>query len=118
MKLLSLEHQTRVDEELLQNSQKLKVVGRAGAGIDNLDESYLAQRGTEIINAPEGNRNAVGEHSVGLILSLFNNICKAHNEVKSGIWQREPNRGLELSGKTIGIIGYGNTGSAFGKGCL
>lgn len=113
--VLFIRSKTKVDQELLQHAQKLRVVGRAGAGIDNLDEAYLKQQGIEIINAPEGNRDAVAEQTVGMLLSLFHNIVKAHLEVIAKKWDREGNRGVELAGKTLGIIGYGNMGSALAK---
>ena len=113
--VLFIRSKTKVDQELLQHASKLQVVGRAGAGIDNLDETYLAQRGIEIINAPEGNRDAVAEQTVGMLLSLFHNIVKAHLEVIAKKWDREGNRGIELAGKTVGIIGYGNMGSALAQ---
>ena len=108
--MMIIRSKTKVDAELLQNAKKLKVVGRAGAGIDNLDEDYLRNSNIKIINAPEGNRDAVAEHTMGLLLSLLNNINKSDKEVRKKIWDREGNRGVELSGKTVGIIGYGNMG--------
>jgi D-3-phosphoglycerate dehydrogenase len=113
--ILFIRSKTRVDRALLENAPKLRVVGRAGAGIDNLDEAYIAERGIEIINAPEGNRDAVAEQTVGMLLSLFHNIVKAHLEVIAKKWDREGNRGVELAGKTVGIIGYGNMGSALAE---
>lgn len=101
-----------VDEQLLEKCYELKYICRAGAGIDNLDVDYIKSRGIEIINAPEGNRNAVAEHCLGLVFSLLNNIVKSHNEVGNYTWDREGNRGHEIVGKTFGIIGYGFMGSA------
>lgn len=106
---------TRVDAELIAGAQKLKFVGRAGAGIDNLDEELLKSRNIKIINAPEGNRNALGEHCIALLLSLLNNIVKADREVRQGIWDREGNRGYELSGRTVALLGYGNMGMFFAR---
>ncbi|MDB5257501.1 MAG: ldhA [Chitinophagaceae bacterium] len=103
-----------VDDALLGNSQ-LKVIARAGAGVDNIDESVLAKRGITLINAPEGNCDAVGEHTVGMILSLLNNFRKSKKELLHHHWIREGNRGYELSNLTVGIIGYGYMGKAVCK---
>ena len=111
---LIIRSKTRVDADLLQNSQ-LKFIGRPGAGIDNLDQELLAEKGIEILNAPQGNRDAVGEHTTGLLLNLLHNLTQGHNQVVAGKWDREGNRGLELGSLTVGIYGYGNTGSAFAK---
>jgi len=113
--VLFIRSKTHVDEDLLQNAHKLKIVGRAGAGIDNLDETYLSSKNIAVINAPEGNRDAVGEQTIGMLLSLMHNIHKSHLEVISKTWDRAGNRGIELAGKTVGIIGYGNMGKAFAK---
>ncbi|MFT6371140.1 MAG: D-3-phosphoglycerate dehydrogenase, partial [Maribacter sp.] len=86
-----------------------------GAGLENIDIDFAKQQGIFLAAAPEGNRNAVGEHTLGMLLSLFNKLNKADKEVRNGIWNREGNRGLELGGKTVGIIGYGNMGKAFAK---
>jgi len=104
-----------IDRSFLQKAKKLKFIGRVGAGLENIDIDFARKQGIRLFNAPEGNRNAVGEHALGLILNLFNKICSADSEVRSGIWQREANRGVELDGKTIGIIGYGNMGKAFAR---
>lgn len=105
---------TFVDEDLLGNSN-IKFVGRAGSGIDNLDVPYLESKGVKIVNAPEGNRDAVGEHTVGMILSLLHNLHQAHEQVLSNTWDREGNRGIELGSLTVGIIGYGNMGGSLAK---
>ena len=104
-----------IDQSFLEKAINLKFIGRVGAGLENIDIDYAYSRGIELIAAPEGNRNAVGEHSLGLLLSLFNKLDKADKEVRKGKWMREDNRGIELDGKTIGLIGYGNMGKAFAK---
>ena len=103
------------DKKLIDKAQKLKFIGRVGAGMENIDVEYAKSRGVKCFNAPEGNRDAVGEHAVAMLLNLFNNLCRANSQVKNGIWKREDNRGIEIGDKTIGIIGYGNTGSAFAR---
>ncbi len=105
----------KLDKEILSNAAQLKFIARVGAGMENIDVSYAESKGIACLNAPEGNRDAVGEQAVGMLLALFNNLLKADAEVRRGIWLREENRGLEIGGKIIGIIGYGNTGSAFAK---
>lgn len=104
-----------LDASFLQKATKLKFIGRLGAGLENIDEAYAKSNDIFLAAAPEGNRNAVGEHALGMLLSLFNNLNKADKEVRSGTWDREGNRGVELDGKTIGIVGYGNMGKAFAK---
>lgn len=112
---LVIRSKTAVDAALLQNASKLKFVARAGAGIDQLDIQTLKEKKIEILNAPEGNRDALGEHAIGMLLCLFNKIHLANAQVKQGIWNREENRGVELMGKTVGLIGFGNMGQAFAK---
>ncbi len=112
---LIVRSKTQIDRDLLGENPTLKFIGRAGAGLDNLELEYLSQKGIEVLHASEGNRDAVGEHTIGLLLSLLRNIPKADREVKELIWNREGNRGEEVMGKTIGIIGYGNMGKAFAK---
>lgn len=109
---LIIRSKTKIDSELLQNAHKLKFIARAGAGLDLIDIQETSQRNIALFSANEGNRDAVAEHTIGLVLSLFNKINTANAEVKAGIWQREPNRGVELMGKTWGIIGFGNNGCA------
>ena len=104
-----------IDKQFFDNAVNLKFIGRVGAGLENIDCDYAIHKGVTLIAAPEGNRNAVGEHTLGMILSLFNKLNKADQEVRQGKWLREDNRGIELDGKTIGIIGYGNMGRAFAK---
>lgn len=104
-----------IDKELLSAGVKLKFVARAGAGLDNIDEAFAKEKNIELLNAPEGNMDAVGEHATGLLLSLMNNFRKADIEVRNGVWDREGSRGFELKGKTVGIIGYGFMGKSFAK---
>lgn len=104
-----------IDKQFLDSAKNLKFIARVGAGLESIDAEYAEKLGVKLIAAPEGNRNAVGEHALGMLLSLFNNLNKADNEVKNGLWNRESNRGTELDGKTVGIIGYGNMGKAFAK---
>lgn len=105
----------KVDKELLNAGNRLRFIARAGAGMENIDEEYAKYLGIRCINAPEGNRDAVSEHAIGMLLTLFNRINLADREVRSGLWLREENRGVELLGRTVGIVGYGNTGRAFAK---
>lgn len=104
-----------IDKQFFDKAVNLKFIGRVGAGLENIDCDYAKHKGVTLIASPEGNRNAVGEHTLGMILSLFNKLNKADQEVRQGKWLREDNRGIELDGKTIGIIGYGNMGRAFAK---
>jgi D-3-phosphoglycerate dehydrogenase len=105
----------KVDKLVLDAATNLRFVARAGAGMDNINEIYAAEKGISLINAPEGNSDAVGEHAVGLLLSLMNNLNKGDSEIRNGSWQREANRGYELKGKTVGIIGYGHMGHSFAR---
>ena len=112
---LAIRTKFRVDKEVIDRAPNLKFVARAGAGMDNIDVAYADEKNIHLINAPEGNADAVGEHCVGFLLSLMNNFRKADTEIRNGVWEREGNRGYELKGKTIGIIGYGNNGSSFAR---
>lgn len=100
----------QIDREVIDAGSNLKVIARAGAGMDNVDEEYAKSKGIFCINAPEGNRDAVAEHMIGMLLSLLNNLRNADMEVRNGIWNREGNRGRELKGQTVAVIGYGNNG--------
>ena len=104
-----------IDKDLIDHAMNLKFIARVGSGTENIDIEFAKKRGITILSAGEGNANAVGEHTLSLILSLFNNIVKANNEINNNVWQREGNRGIELENKTVGIIGYGKTGKNFAK---
>ncbi len=104
-----------IDKEIIDALPENFVIARAGAGMDNIDEEYCLQKNIRLINAPEGNRDAVAEHVIGMLISKYRNILKSHKEITQKQWLREENRGYELKGKTIGIIGFGNTGSTLAK---
>lgn len=110
---LIIRSKTLVDKAVVDAAANLEFVARAGAGLDLIDVPYLESKGIEMLNAPEGNRDALAEHAIGLLLALLNNIVSADEEVRNWKWQREANRGVELSDKMVGIIGFGNMGQAF-----
>lgn len=106
---------TKLDKEFFEKAQNLKFIARGGSGMDAIDLEEAQNRNIQVFNAPEGNRTAVAEQAIGMLLTLLNRIHLAHQEVSQGIWHREENRGIEIKGKTVGIIGYGNTGKSFAK---
>jgi D-3-phosphoglycerate dehydrogenase len=105
----------KINKAFINTAKKLKFIARAGSGTENIDLDYANKKNIKCFNAAEGNREAVAEHALAMILNLLNNIRVSDQEIRKGIWNREKNRGFELSGKTIGIIGFGNTGSLFAK---
>lgn len=105
----------KLDEDFLADAKVLQFIARSGVGLEHIDLVYAAKRGIHVLPSPEGSRDTVGEHTIGLLLSLMNNLARADREVRAGKWIREGNRGVELKGKTVGIIGYGNMGTAFAQ---
>lgn len=112
---IAIRSRFKIDRTFLENAGSLKFIARGGAGMENIDLNAAADKNILCLSAPEGNRDAVGEHATGMLLALLNNLKKADLEVREGQWNREQNRGYELQGKTVGIIGYGNMGSAFAQ---
>ena len=112
---LVVRSKVNIDRAFIDRVPSLRCIGRVGAGMETIDVDYAEAHGVRCLNSPEGNRDAVGEHTMGLLLALLNNIARADAEVRKGLWQREANRGYELGPLTVGIIGYGNMGQAFAK---
>lgn len=112
---LVVRSKVEIDEPFLRQCARLKCIGRVGAGMETIDVAYAEAHGIRCLNSPEGNRDAVGEHATALLLALFDKIALADSEVRQGFWNREQNRGLEVKGKTVGIIGFGNMGGAFAQ---
>lgn len=112
---LVVRSKVNIDSAFIDRVPSLRCIGRVGAGMETIDVDYAEAHGVRCLNSPEGNRDAVGEHAVGLLLALLNNIARADAEVRKGLWQREVNRGYELGPLTVGIIGFGNMGQAFAK---
>lgn len=112
---LIIRSKIKLDKDALDCAVKAMFIARVGAGMENIDHTYARSKGIICLNAPEGNRDAVGEHAMGMLLSLLNHLCRVNVEVRQGIWIREGNRGTEIGGKTIALIGYGNTGKAFAE---
>ncbi|MFP4023807.1 MAG: NAD(P)-dependent oxidoreductase [Thiohalospira sp.] len=112
---LIIRSKIKIDKTIIDKAPNLKFIGRVGAGLENIDTKYAESKGIKCFNSPEGNRDAVGEHALGMLLCLLNNMLKADGEIRNGQWIREGNRGIEIKGKTVGIIGFGNMGSAFAQ---
>lgn len=111
--ILIMRSRFSIDAAFIDHYPQLKIIGRVGSGIEHINQTYAMSKGIKILSSPEGNSQSVAEHAIGLLLSLFNKIVQANNQVKDGTWNRKLNQGIELQGMVVGIIGYGNTGSAF-----
>ena len=112
---LILRSRVSIDKTFIDKATRLQFIGREGAGLEHIDTDYARAKGIRIINTPEGSRDAVGEQALGMLLCLLNNLARADRQVRKGQWIREGNRGYEVKGKTVGIIGYGNMGQSFAK---
>ncbi|BBA17281.1 NAD(P)-dependent oxidoreductase [Blattabacterium cuenoti] len=110
-----LRNRLKINKEFIEKAINLKFIARIGSGTENIDKNYAIKKGITLISSPEGNKDAVAEHAIGMLLCIMNNIIRSHQQIVTGKWSREINRGIEIMGKTIGIIGYGNTGKAFAK---
>ncbi|WP_341665018.1 NAD(P)-dependent oxidoreductase [Blattabacterium cuenoti] len=110
-----LRSRLKIDKEFIEKAKNLKFIARIGSGIENIDKDHVIKKGITLISSPEGNKDAVAEHAIGMLLCMMNHIIDSHKQIITGKWSRDTNRGVEIMGKTIGIIGYGNTGKAFAK---
>ncbi|MFK7903565.1 MAG: NAD(P)-dependent oxidoreductase [Chitinophagales bacterium] len=112
---IAVRSRLKITADLIDKATQLKFIARAGAGLESIDVDYARQKGIACLSSPEGNRDSVAEHALGMLLSMLNNLNRSNREVKQGLWRREANRGTELMGKTVGIVGYGYMGNAFAK---
>ncbi|WP_341657574.1 2-hydroxyacid dehydrogenase [Blattabacterium cuenoti] len=110
-----LRSRLKIDKKFIEKAKNLKFIARIGSGTENIDKDHVRKKGITLISSPEGNKDAVAEHAIGMLLCMMNHIIHSHQQIITGKWSRETNRGIEIMGKTIGIIGYGNTGKAFAK---